>query len=92
MNLIDPQISEARERPSNMVWRLCLIKPNVSLSRSAHEFIEISGLGVNNYSLGYQIARALCGRLAINPNRSKSRIFKPRNGPIIGEVSSPGNL
>jgi hypothetical protein len=25
--------------------------------------------------------------LATNSNRSKSRIFKPRNGPIIGEVS-----
>src|SRR6185369_689243 len=37
-------------------------------------------------------AERIRGRLATNPNRSKSRIFKPRNGPIIGEVSKPARI
>src|SRR5258707_1204135 len=40
---------------------------------------------------GSENAERICGRLATNSNRSKSRIFNSRNGPIIGEASKTGN-
>ena len=61
----------------------------------ARETIENWRQDYNEYrphsSLDQQTPSEFRGRLATNPNRSKSRIFTPRNGPIIGEVSKAGN-